>query len=122
MNLRKLSLWVALSCAWALGCGNAADNLGVGAECTSEDQCLEALTCLKNFKGGYCGLSGCTADAECPEGSLCVTEGGTNYCFRGCEDKSQCNVNRTVDNESNCSSNITRVGTNTFKACVPPTG
>src|SRR5687768_9610826 len=88
----------ALAAGAFAGCGTAADNLGVGAACTSEDQCLDELTCLTGFKGGYCGLSGCTADDQCPDGSLCVTEAGTNYCFRACTDKAECNVNRTLEN------------------------
>jgi hypothetical protein len=105
----------------SLGCGNDADDERIGAECTSSGQCEnEELTCLTQFKGGYCGASGCMADADCVEGSICVAQGGTNYCFRTCTDKEECNEHRSVENESNCSSNITRVGGGSEKACVPP--
>ena len=83
----------------------------------------DKLTCLTQFKGGYCGASGCTSDAVCPEGSICVTHTDrVNYCFLVCVDKTECNVNRTAVNESNCSANITRVDGGSQKACVPPSG
>lgn len=105
--------------------GSPAQHLGVGALCSADTPCPVvsgmALQCLP-FKGGYCGLSGCTKDADCPAGSACVTEGATNYCFLVCTDKSQCNYGRPVADESNCSSSITFVeAKNGVKACVPPT-
>lgn len=80
--------------------------------------------CLMEFKGGYCGIQGCQADADCPEDAACVTaDGVTNYCFRICIDKAECNANRDLENESNCSSNITFLsGANGRKACIPPSG
>jgi hypothetical protein len=104
-----------------------ADDLGVAAECNTTADCNEdaepPLVCLTQFKGGYCGLSGCTANDDCPEDSFCVTHtDATNYCFRICGEKSECNENRSDDNEANCSSNITRVEAGTQKACVPPSG
>jgi hypothetical protein len=107
----------------AVGCGSDADDERIGAECTSNGQCEnEQLTCLAQFKGGYCGASGCTSNAGCPEGSICVTQNGANYCFRTCEDKAECNEHRSVENESNCSSSITRVEAGSEKACIPPSG
>lgn len=75
---------------------------------------------MTGFKGGYCGLSGCTKDTDCPSASACVTEGGTNYCFRICADKAECNANRTVDFAANCSSSVTFVEAKGVKACLPP--
>ena len=104
--------------------GNEADRLGVGAECASTDQCDSETDqiCLTNFAGGYCGIQGCVDDTDCPDSSGCVAhDDGVNYCFRVCLDKSECNANRSVDNESNCASNVTFVdGTMGRKACVPP--
>lgn len=101
-----------------------ADALGVGAECTSDTECdLETeQSCLLAFKGGYCGIAACLGDADCPEDSACVAhDDGTNYCFRTCSDKAQCNANRSVDLESNCSGNIDFVDNlDNLKACVPP--
>lgn len=107
------------------GCGDEgteADELGVGAQCVDEDDCAEESSCLAQFKGGYCGLRDCQSNADCPEASACVThDDGNNYCFRVCVDKAECNRNRSVDNESNCSSSITFVDTDfDAKACVPP--
>lgn len=118
---------IVLALVVAGGCGDA-DSIGVGGTCDANNACPKVgdaddevqLVCLPNFKGGYCGLTGCTADADCPAKSICVTEAGTNYCFRTCLDKPECNENRTTDVESNCSANITRVGTGASKACVPP--
>ena len=49
-----------------------------------------------------------------------MTQEGTNYCFLVCNEKEDCNQNRSGENEANCSSNITRVGGGSEKACVPP--
>jgi hypothetical protein len=116
--------FAALAALAVLGaCGSDADDLGVGAQCTTNDDCNQddgAQTCLA-FKGGYCGLQGCTADADCPEASACVAQGGVNYCFRICVDKPDCNANRDPANEANCSSSVDFVEAKTgVKACVPP--
>ncbi len=103
-----------------------ADRLGVGAQCESTDQCDPDidLLCLPQFKGGYCGLQGCEHDVDCPEASACILhDDGETYCFRLCIDKPDCNANRDLDNEANCSSSAEFVdGTNGRKACVPPSG
>ena len=83
---------------------------------------VQAMMIATMNKGGYCGLTGCKADGDCPESSKCVTHtDGKNYCFRSCADKAECNANRDADNESNCSSNVTFAdGSKSGKACVPP--
>jgi hypothetical protein len=119
-DLRILSLLLlALSC----GGGTEADRRGVGAECTKAEDCQTGQQCLA-FKGGYCGIQNCMADKDCPSGSACVRHtDNVNYCFRTCVEKIDCNRNRAVENESNCSSSITFVeGGKTTKACVPPSG
>src|SRR5687768_2367503 len=99
--------------------GTEADRIGVAAQCTANDGCPTAyrgetpveLTCLRDFKGGYCGVIGCTRDGDCPDASACIAHtDGNNYCFRTCAEKVDCNVNRSVDNEANCSSNVSFVG------------
>lgn len=121
--------WLAIPAAvvMALGaaaCGNAADQAGIGAQCAAESDCPKVgdkqLKCLAGFKGGYCGLDGCTSDSDCVSGSSCVKVNNVNYCFRDCTDKAQCNANRSVDNESNCVGNAEHVGASTAKVCVPP--
>lgn len=126
-----MSLSVMAACGDDDDDGTAADRLGVGAECGGDTDCLEGQTCLA-FKGGYCGIRDCTGDENscpdpdpakcCPNGSKCVThDDGVNYCFRICVDKPECNANRDVDNEANCSSSVTFVdGDMGRKACVPP--
>jgi hypothetical protein len=103
--------------------GTEADRLGVGAECTETVECDEDTNqeCLREFTGGYCGIMGCVSDEDCPDAAACIAQPNGNYCFRICADKAECNENRSVENESNCSSNITFTdGANGRKACVPP--
>lgn len=118
--------WAAVMALFAVGCGDEteADRRGVGAECKTNSDCTESnQVCLTNFKGGYCGVKDCTADAGCPSGSACVTHtDSVNYCFRICDTKAECNANRTAANESNCASNVTWVEAKSSKACVPPSG
>lgn len=121
-----------VACGDDEGDGTEADLIGVGAECSDDTQCeVEAeddedpitLVCLTQFSGGYCGLQDCTGDADCPAGSACVAhDDGVNYCFRTCQEKPECNANRSEDNESNCVANITYVDEGNGKACVPPSG
>ena len=122
------------SALFFVGCGddeNESDKLGIGAQCTTNDQCNtdENQSCLTNFKGGYCSTpSGCTQSSDCPEGSACIAhdEGGTvtNYCFRICADKPDCNANRDAENESNCVGSVDFASGEKegVKACVPPSG
>lgn len=102
--------------------GPEADRIGVGAQCSGDDDCIEEASCLTQFKGGYCGLRDCQSNADCPDASACVQhDDGNNYCFRVCVDKAECNRNRSADNESNCSSSVTFVDADfSGKACVPP--
>jgi hypothetical protein len=123
----RACLTLATVLALATACGDDSDDLGVAAECSATSDCNQdvdpPLVCLTQFKGGYCGLSNCTSNADCPDDAICVThDDAQNYCFKTCTDKSECNANRGTDNEANCSSNITRVETGTAKACVPPSG
>ena len=123
----------------ALGCGdddaNTADRVGIAATCTMTSDCaavesdaadggIVQLQCLTQFKGGYCGLPDCTVSADCPRGSICVLhEDGNTYCFRECLDKPECNVNRPVEDEANCSSSFTwndPADDMGEKACIPP--
>ena len=118
-----MSLGLLLS---ACGDDNEANDQLIGGECTALADCDDEnddtpeLECLTEFSGGYCGREGCTTDSDCPEGSLCADLDGTYYCFLVCTDKAQCNENRTVDNESNCSSNISPVSGGEEKLCIPP--
>lgn len=121
-----LPFYLAMSLALSAACGgDDADALGVAAQCTASDECDmdNGQSCLLDFKGGYCGIEDCTGDADCPENSACVAhDDGTNYCFRICVNKSECNDNRDVDNEANCSSSVDFVEeqVESIKACVPP--
>lgn len=131
--MTRLTFTFLLSFSTALfslvGCGDDedADSLGVAAQCTASEECDidNDQVCLLDFKGGYCGIADCTVDLDCPVASACVAhDDGTNYCFRTCTDKAQCNENRDVENEANCSASVTFVETQeeNVKACVPPSG
>lgn len=104
--------------------GPEAVRLGVGAECTEDAQCTtEGARCLTQFRGGYCGLTPCESDLDCPSGAACVShDDGANYCFLLCVNKPDCNVSRSLDNEANCTSSVVFVDAGGPKACVPPSG
>jgi hypothetical protein len=123
-SIAMVTLTALLCLAAACDDDSPADELGVGAQCTATDECdAETMQqCLTQFKGGYCGIQGCTADADCPADSACIAHDDMqNYCFRICVETIDCNANRDLENESNCSSNVTFVdGTMGRKACVPP--
>jgi hypothetical protein len=122
--LRVLSV-VLLALVVLVGCGGGgseAQQRGVGGACAADTDCKKGLTCL-TFKGGYCGLGDCQNNAGCPAGSACVAHSdGKNYCFLVCTDKPQCNLYRAVEDEANCSANVTFVDgkAGDVKACVPP--
>jgi hypothetical protein len=125
-NLFVLGGAILLLCACGDGGGTPADKLGVAAECAATTDCNtdDNLVCLTQFKGGYCGQSGCAKTEDCPTGAVCIThDDQNNYCFRSCVDKVDCNANRGPDNEANCSSSVTFAdGNKAGKVCVPPTG
>ncbi|MDX2024343.1 MAG: hypothetical protein SF187_29140 [Deltaproteobacteria bacterium] len=118
---------VLLTAFASISCGSdetEADKRGVGASCSTNADCSEkGQTCLA-FKGGYCGVADCVDDTGCPAASACVKHtDGKNYCFRTCVEKPDCNANRPVESEANCSSNPTLVsGAKNTKVCVPPSG
>ena len=117
--MKILFLALVLSAA----CSKDAADRGVGSECTQNSDCTESgQTCLTKFKGGYCGITPCTHDANCPAGSACIMHtDNINYCFLTCAAKTDCNVNRSSANEANCSSTATFVdGAAGRKACTPP--
>jgi hypothetical protein len=123
--MTRRALWGIPLLTAACGDDNEeADVLGVGAERTMTAECDERieLTCLPEFKGGYCGVRDCTGDMDCPEASACVAHtDGVNHCFRTCVDKPERNENGAVENEANCSSSVDFVdGAQGRKACVPP--
>jgi|SoiMethySBSTD1v2_1073268.scaffolds.fasta_scaffold18412_7 hypothetical protein len=136
MTFSRAAMSLVVLALAASGCGDSdppmgpplsqAQYAGVGAACRSgvNADCVQTpapLECLP-FKGGYCGLRGCTKTEDCPLGSACVAhDDGQNYCFLICVEKVDCNPTRPLDAQSNCSSNITFVGGDRGKkACVPP--
>lgn len=139
LTKRAIQFWLTTSCALVIaGCGNGgeteADRLGVAAECAETEDCAEVtidgetvqLECLPQFKGGYCAIEDCMSAKDCPEGSTCVAhDDGQNYCFRICKEKTECNQNRSVEVEANCSSSFEFADPEDdegSKACIPPSG
>jgi hypothetical protein len=107
------------------GCGsnqNAANQAGIGAQCNMTSDCTTSgEVCLTAFSGGYCGLAGCVHDTDCPQGSACVTDNQTNYCFLICAGKTDCNLHRSLANEADCTSSLPFVdGAMNRKVCRPP--
>ncbi len=128
-QLKLLFIFPLLACA----CATDADDIGIAAECSDSEDCPtyvnedgdeENLTCLTQFTSGYCGMEGCDETADCPEGGICVAhDDGSNYCFRVCQEKTECNANRSADSEANCSANFdwaTAGDDDGSKACIPP--
>jgi hypothetical protein len=65
------------------------------------------LQCLTQSAAGYCAIEGGASASDCPDGATCVAhEEGKEYCFRECTDESECNANRSPENEANCSANF----------------
>ena len=118
---------IILVCGFGACGGSESDALGLAAQCGGEHVCRQdvdpPLECLSDFKGGYCGLSGCKGNTDCPDDAICIEHTDkVNYCFRTCVDKIECNENRSEESEANCSSNVTRVEGGNEKVCVPPSG
>ncbi len=66
----------------------------IGDPCTTAADCLNQ-TCLNNASvpGGYCTTSCPGSAAECPTGSVCITNGismGISGCFRSCDTALDC--------------------------------
>ncbi|HTM46929.1 MAG TPA: hypothetical protein VL137_18360 [Polyangiaceae bacterium] len=117
---------VLLACSSGGG-GNAAVQRGVGAACSTNADCPEmGQRCLTNFKGGMCGIADCTHSSQCPTGSVCVADPdfSRNFCLLVCSDKPDCNINRPVTYESNCTSTLNAIDHTDAgadpKVCRPP--
>lgn len=94
---------------------------GVGAACKATTDCADGLTCELALQDGYCTVKDCTANAGCPEGTLCVTsETGTNYCMKSCQGPTDCTFCRGYNDDVACSAEVTfaEAGT-TGSVCVP---
>lgn len=94
---------------------------GVGAACASDADCAAGLECSTGLRGGYCTLSGCSTNDECPADSLCVRgPSDTSYCARGCSVASDCSFCRGSELAANCSdeADFVQDGT-TGSVCLP---
>ena len=127
--LALCTLFAVSSCGDDDGRGSEAIRRGVGAECGPQLVCEElGQECLTEFSAGYCAVRDCAVSADCPDGSACVTDpdfDGVNYCFLVCLDKPDCNLDRSPENESECTSSIDFVdpeAAGALKVCRPSMG
>ncbi len=132
---RLLALTAALTLFACADDEETADDIGIAWTCQATEDCpvLESedeedtgdiqLECLLDYTGGYCVLPDCSSNADCPEDGVCVTHtDGNNYCFRGCQEKVECNENRPKESEANCSSDFVfadEADEGSSKACIP---
>ena len=76
------------------------------------------LTFIKlpvEFPGGSCAITGCKSDADCPQGTGCLTGFAMPACTKLCNDASQCRA----DEGYTCGS-LMFGSTDTRKFCQPP--
>lgn len=92
---------------------------GVGAACGSDDDCGD-LSCVRGASSGYCSRRDCVVNADCPGDSLCVTAGGSSYCYKSCSAASDCSLCRFDGISPACSDDVVfaEEGT-TGTVCVP---
>lgn len=130
--MKALPILLCLSLASVLiACGDDDESealrRGVGDSCQDDEDCTEeGQSCLTEFKGGMCGIADCERNADCPEGSVCVSDDSLahNYCLLICIDKPDCNAHREPEDEANCSSSLSAIeddaGVGDPKVCIPP--
>jgi hypothetical protein len=92
---------------------------GVGATCAGDEDCDPNLTCVSRFDGGYCTVPDCTADAECPEGSVCAALDGGNVCVRTCAEPSDCSFCRGSQWALGCATDVPLVESEGVGVCDP---
>lgn len=82
----------AVSFSMLAGCGGGSvgtEGDVVGGPCAAGG-CADGSTCLtaSMYPGGMCSVE-CGSQADCPDGTTCVTEGG-GRCVLSCESASDC--------------------------------
>ena len=93
---------------------------GVGASCADDADCDTDLDCIDDFRGGYCGARDCETDDDCPGDSLCITDGGDNFCMQTCNGDTDCSFCRYGD-PATCSDDVDYADpdTSSGSVCVP---
>ena len=87
--MKKLIL-LAL-CLTICGC-----EASVGDKCSTSNDCPSGTVCDTDSPGGYCLVSNCETDEECPEKSTCVFfTKDLSYCLKKCKKNSNCRKNYT---------------------------
>jgi hypothetical protein len=67
-------------------CDNKADCAGNGASCATTVSLFGLLN--YDLEGGYCTVTGCMDDTQCPQGAGCFTL--TGNCLKKCTNNNQC--------------------------------
>ena len=94
-----------------------------GASCAADSDCESAsgMRCHKGplYKGGYCAKNGCTSDAMCPPGSVCLSHSQwVGFCARRCSSITDCKTTGIQLSVLDC---VLRLGPTTggmAKACL----
>jgi hypothetical protein len=61
----------------------------IGAACLWDNDCDQVCIVGGDFPGGFCTYKGCRLNEECPEGTVCVREGG-GICLYPCGIPADC--------------------------------
>jgi hypothetical protein len=83
----------ALAVVALFGCGGGSvgkDGDVVGGACGSSGECAGGSSCLtaSMYPAGMCTVD-CETQADCPDGTVCVTESG-GTCLLGCNEAGDC--------------------------------
>jgi hypothetical protein len=88
----------------------------VGAACARTADCQAGWTCQADalgWPGGYCLRDGCTRDAECGAGGVCLVGTVRSACFARCTSSAQCRSGYACVQVGAASSRLC------FPSCVP---
>jgi hypothetical protein len=76
---------------------------GVGAACDEDEDCSGDLSCMLDALGGYCTITGCSGDGDCPSDARCVSWDDTKtYCAVNCDSGSDCSFCRGDELRGKC--------------------
>ncbi len=88
----RISAIALVGAMWLAACGQTVGKTGdvVGGPCTATSGCASGSVCetASMYPGGQCAVA-CETQADCPGGSVCITEGG-GRCVLACSSASDC--------------------------------
>ena len=84
--MKQILLILLAFSMFLIGCEAA-----VGDKCSTSNDCPTGTVCDTDSPGGYCLVSGCESDEECPEEAVCVFfRKDLSYCLKKCKKNSDC--------------------------------